>query len=64
MRLKLYLNPEIAHYLKKEQKKAYISLMWQNFVYLKVIEDVQIQKNQFKFTKMNDAKDITTEIGT
>ena len=64
LRLKLYLNPEIAHYLKKEQKKAYISLMWQNFVYLKVIEDVQTPKNQFKFTKMNDTKDITTEIGT
>jgi ribonuclease G len=64
LRLKLYLNPEIAHYLKKEQKKAYISLMWQNFVYLKVIEDAQIPKNQFKFTKINDTQDITTQIGT
>ena len=64
LRLKLYLNPEIAHYLKKEQQKAYISLMWQNFVYLKVIEDAQIPKNQFKFTKINDTQDITTQIGT
>ena len=64
LRLKLFLHPEIAHYLKKEQKKAYIRLMWQNFVYLKIVEDTNVQKNSFKFTKMNNDQDITSEIVT
>jgi len=38
--------------------------MWQNFVYLKIIEDYSFNKNQFKFTKMNDDIDLTNEIGT
>tara|TARA_B100000029_G_scaffold109576_1_gene101076 strand:- start:17 stop:193 length:177 start_codon:yes stop_codon:yes gene_type:complete len=58
------LHPEIAHYFKKEQKKAYIRLMWQNFVYLKIVEDTNVQKNSFKFTKMNNDQDITSEIVT
>ena len=64
LRLKLYLNPEISHYLKQEKKRDYISLMWKNFVYLKVIDDISMGKNEFKFTKMSDSTDITREIGT
>ena len=64
LRLKLFLHPEIAHYLKKEQKKSYIRLMWQNFVYLKIVEDINVEKNNFKFTKINSDKDITSEIVT
>ena len=64
LRLKLFLHPEIAHYLKKEQKKAYIRLMWQNFVYLKIIEDINVEKNNFKFTKINSDEDITSKIVT
>ncbi len=64
LRLKLYLHPEISKYLKEEKKRDYISLMWKNFVYLKVIEDVSMSKNEFRFTKMSDTSDITHEIGT
>ena len=64
LRLKLYLNPEISHYLKKEKKRDYINLMWKNFVYLQVIDDISMGKNEFKFTKMSDSTDITREIGT
>ena len=64
LRLKLYLNPEISHYLKQEKKRDYISLMWKNFVYLQVIDDISMGKNEFKFTKMSDSTDITREIGT
>ena len=64
IRLKLYLNPEIAHYLKEEKKRDYISLMWKNFVYLKVIDDISMGKNVFRFTRMSDPTDITHEIGT
>jgi len=38
--------------------------MWKNFVYLKVIDDLSIGKNEFRFTKMSDSTDITHEIGT
>jgi hypothetical protein len=38
--------------------------MWKNFVYLKVITDDSMNKNEFRFTKMSDSKDITNEIGT
>ncbi len=62
LRLKLQLHPENADFIK--DKKILRGLMWQNFVYLKVIEDAQIPKNQFKFTKINDTQDITTQIGT
>jgi ribonuclease G len=64
LRLKLYLHPEIAAYLKNEKTRDFIKLMWQNFVYLKIIEDYSFNKNQFKFTKMNDDIDLTNEIGT
>jgi len=63
LRLKLYLNPEISHYLKEEKKRDYISLMWKNFVYLKVIDDLSMGKNVFRFTRMSDSIDITHEIG-
>jgi ribonuclease G len=64
LRLKLFLHPHLADYLKKEKTRDYISLMWKNFVYLKVINDDSMNKNEFKFTKMSDSKDITNEIGT
>ena len=38
--------------------------MWQNFVYLKIVEDINVEKNNFKFTKINSDKDITSEIVT
>tara|TARA_X000000368_G_scaffold110754_1_gene86172 strand:- start:372 stop:1874 length:1503 start_codon:yes stop_codon:yes gene_type:complete len=64
LRLKLYLHPELSNYLKKEKTRDYIRLMWKNFIYLKVINDDTMNKNQFRFTKMLDSKDITKEIGT
>ena len=64
LRLKLFLHPRLAYYLKKEKTRDYISLMWKNFVYLKVITDDSMNKNEFRFTKMSDSKDITNEIGT
>ena len=64
LRLKLFLHPRLADYLKKEKTRDYISLMWKNFVYLKVITDDSMNKNEFRFTKMSDSKDITNEIGT
>ena len=64
LRLKLYLHPRLADYLKKEKTRDYISLMWKNFIYLKVVTDDSMNKNEFRFTKMSDSKDITNEIGT
>ena len=64
LRLKLYLNPEVAKYLKKDKTRDYINLMWKNFIYLKVINDEGMKKNEFRFTKMSSDKDITNEIGT
>ena len=64
LRLKLFLHPELSDYLKKEKTRDYIKLMWKNFIYLKVVNDDTMNKNQFRFTKMSDSKDITNEIGT
>ena len=64
LRLKLFLHPELSDYLKKEKTRDYIRLMWKNFIYLKVVNDDTMNKNQFRFTKMSDSKDITNEIGT
>ncbi|RPG99673.1 MAG: Rne/Rng family ribonuclease [Candidatus Pelagibacter sp. TMED118] len=64
LRLKLYLHPRLADYLKKEKTRDYISLMWKNFIYLKVVTDDSMNKNEFRFTKISDSKDITNEIGT
>ena len=64
LRLKLFLHPELSDYLKKEKTRDYIRLMWKNFIYLKVVNDDTMNKNQFRFTKMLDSKDITNEIGT
>ena len=64
LRLKLFLHPELSDYLKKEKTRDYIRLMWKNFIYLKVVNDDTMNKNQFRFTKMSDLKDITNEIGT
>ena len=64
LRLKLFLHPRLADYLKKEKTRDYIRLMWKNFIYLKVITDDSMNKNEFRFTKMSDPKDITNEIGT
>ena len=36
----------------------------QNFVYLKIIEDINVEKNNFKFTKINSDEDITSKIVT
>jgi len=64
LRLKLFLHPELSDYLKKEKTRDYIRLMWKNFIYLKLVNDDTMNKNQFRFTKMSDSKDITNEIGT
>ncbi len=64
LRIKLHLNSEIAAYLKNEKTKDYIKLMWKNFIYLKIVDDNNLHKNEFRFLNMSDSKDITNEIGT
>ena len=46
LRLKLYLHPELAQYLKKEKTRDYIKLMWKNFIYLKAVSYTHLRAHE------------------
>ena len=62
IRLKLQLHPHNATYLKGEKKHVLRGLMWQNFVHLKIEENVELRQDEFKFFRTKDNKDVTNEM--
>jgi ribonuclease G len=62
IRLKLQLHPHNATYLKGEKKHVLRGLMWQNFVHLKIEENVELRQDEFKFFRTKDDKDVTNEM--
>ena len=36
--------------------------MWQNFVHLKIEENVELRQDEFKFLRTKDNKDVTNEM--
>jgi len=62
LRLELQLHPENADYLQGEKKHVLRSLMWQNFVHLKIKSNVNIGQDEFHFIRTKDGKDITKEM--
>lgn len=62
IRLKLQLHPHNATYLQGEKKHVLRGLMWQNFVHLKIEENIELRQDEFKFFRSKDNKDVTDEM--
>ena len=62
LRLRLKLHPDNAHYLGGEKKHILRGLMWQNFVHLKIEENVELPHDEFRFLRTKDGADVTHEM--
>jgi ribonuclease G len=62
LRLRLQLHPENAQYLGGEKKHILRGLMWQNFVHLKIEENVELAQDDFRFIRTKDGEDVTYEM--
>ena len=62
LRLRLQLHPENAQYLSGEKKHILRGLMWQNFVHLKIEENVELPQDEFRFLRTKDGADVTYEL--
>ena len=62
LRLRLQLHPENAQYLGGEKKHILRGLMWQNFVHLKIEENVELAQDDFRFFRTKDNTDVTNEM--
>jgi ribonuclease G len=60
--LRLQLHPENAQYLGGEKKHILRGLMWQNFVHLKIEENVELAQDEFRFFRSKDNTDVTNEM--
>jgi len=60
--LRLQLHPENAQYLGGEKKHILRGLMWQNFVHLKIEENVELPQDEFRFFRTKDNTDVTNEM--
>ena len=62
LRLRLQLHPQNADYLSGDKKHVLRSLMWQNFVHLKIEENVELPQDEFRFIRTKDGEDVTDEM--
>ena len=62
LRLRLQLHPQNADYLSGEKKHILRGLMWQNFVHLKIEENVELPQDEFRFLRTKDGEDVTEEM--
>ena len=62
LRLELQLHPENASYLQGEKKHVLRSLMWQNFVHLKISINTELGQEDFRFIRTKDGYDVTKEM--
>ena len=62
LRLRLQLHPQNSDYLSGEKKHVLRGLMWQNFVHLKIEENVELLQDEFRFFRTKDGKDVTEEM--
>ena len=59
LRLRLQLHPENAEYMSVEKKSILRGLMWQNFVHLKIEQNSDVARDDFRFMRTKDGKDVT-----
>ena len=62
LRLRLQLHPENAEYMSVEKKSILRGLMWQNFVHLKIEQNSDVARDDFRFMRTKDGKDVTKEM--
>jgi len=62
LRLQLQLHPENSRYLNGEKKHILRGLMWQNFVHLKIEENSELRRGEFRFLRTKDDTDVTQEM--
>jgi len=62
LRLKLQLHPDNSNYLNKEKKHILRGLMWQNFVHLKIDENSDLKRDEFRFLRGRKDTDVTNEM--
>ncbi len=63
LRLKLHLHPENADYILKEKKTVLRGLMWKHFTHLKIEENSEISRDNFRFVHSKTNVDVTDELG-
>ena len=62
LRLRLDLHPENAEFLDTNKKKVLRGLMWQNFVHISIAAESSIKRDQYRFYRAKDGKDITNKV--
>ena len=62
LRLRLDLHPENAEFLNTNKKKILRGLMWQNFVHISVAANSSIKRDQYRFYRAKDGKDVTNKV--
>ena len=61
-RLRLQLHPNNAEYMLGERKNILRGLMWQNFVHLKIERNADLARDEFRFIRTKNGKDVTNEM--
>ncbi len=56
------LRPENAEFLDTNKKKVLRGLMWQNFVHISIAADTSIKRDQYRFYRAKDGKDVTNKV--
>ena len=62
LRLRLQLHPENADYILNEKKTVLRGLMWKHFTKLKIEENTEITRDEFRFIHPKTNVDITEEL--
>tara|TARA_B100000945_G_scaffold711_1_gene623 strand:- start:410 stop:1960 length:1551 start_codon:yes stop_codon:yes gene_type:complete len=62
LRLQLMLHPYNSDYLNGEKKHVLRGLMWQNFVHLRITDNNELRRDEFRFIRPKDGVDITNEM--
>ena len=62
LRLRLDLHPENEEFLNTNKKKILRGLMWQNFVHISVAANSSIKRDQYRFYRAKDGKDVTNKV--
>ena len=62
LRLRLQLHPDNAKYMADDRKDLLRSLMWQNFVHIKIEQITDVARDEFRFIRTKNGEDVTQEM--
>jgi len=62
LRLRLQLHPENSEYILKEKKTVLRGLMWKHFTHLKIEENSEVSRDDFRFIHSKTNVDVTKEL--